>query len=70
MNWTAEITNDPTRSFELYVELLEDGEYKARLQRNTAGEPEIVFYGGNRCSMPWPWLSGVANRFIEDTRIL
>ena len=68
MSWTAEITNDPTRDFELYVELLNDGDYKARLQRNPSGELEIVFYGGEKCPIPWGWLSGIASRFSEDTR--
>jgi hypothetical protein len=67
MSWTAEITNDPTRDFELYVELLNDGDYKARLQRNPAGELEIVFYGGDKCLIPWGWLSGIASRFSEET---
>jgi hypothetical protein len=68
MSWTAEITNDPFREFELYVELLNDGRYKARVQRDLAGELEIVFYGGERCLIPWEWLEGIVTRFKEETQ--
>ena len=68
MNWTAEITNDPSRDFELYVELLNDGRHKARLQRSPTGELEIMFYGGDQCLIPWSWLCGIARRFNEETR--
>ena len=68
MSWTAEITNDPTRDFKVYVELLADGRYRARLQRGSTGELEIVFYGGDQCLIPWDWLSGIVARFNEETR--
>jgi len=66
MTWTAEVTNDPERDFRLYVELLDEGVYKARLQRNPSGELEIVFYGADQCVIPWLWLAGIANRFNEE----
>jgi hypothetical protein len=28
MSWTSEITNDPEREYRLYVELLEDDQYR------------------------------------------
>jgi hypothetical protein len=68
MGWTAEITNDPTRDFTLYVELMDDDRYRARLQRSSSGELQIVFYGGEQCSIPWEWLSGIVARFSEETR--
>ncbi len=68
MDWTAEITNDPSRNFQVYVELLDGGRYRARLQRNPAGELEIVFYAGDQCLIPWDWLSGIVARFSEETR--
>ena len=66
MAWTADITNDPTRNFELYVELLEDDRYRARLRRSAAGELERAFYGGEACQIPWTWLSGIVSRFEQD----
>ena len=30
--WAAEITNNPDKDYELYVELLEDDEYRARIE--------------------------------------
>lgn len=68
MVWTAELTNNPERDFELYLELLEDGEYRARLQRSPAGQLDILFYGGAKCLIPWKWLSEVAERFIAETQ--
>jgi hypothetical protein len=66
MNWTADITNDPTRDFELYVELCADDHALARLQRNPAGQIELVFYGGVACQIPWAWLSRIASRFEAE----
>jgi hypothetical protein len=70
MGWTAEITNDPTRDFKVYLELLDDERYRARIQRSSAGELEIVFYGGDQCVIQWDWLSGIVARFNDETRPL
>ena len=67
MGWTAEITNDPTRDFKLYVELLHDGRHRARVQRSSTGDLELVFYEGDQCSIPWAWLSEIVARFKEET---
>ncbi len=60
--WTAEITNDPERDFELYLELLCDGEYVARIQRNSSGEFELSVYGERELSIPLAWLQQMSDR--------
>jgi hypothetical protein len=67
MRWTAEITNDPRKDYELYVELLEDDVSQARLQWNDRGELELVFYGGKETAMPAEWLIGIVQRFKSET---
>jgi hypothetical protein len=67
MGWTAEITNDPRKDSELYVELLEDDGSQARLQWIDRGELELVFYGGEETAVPAEWLVGIVQRFMSET---
>lgn len=66
--WTADITNDPNRNFELYVEIMEGIHHRGRVQRNVNGEIEIVVYGASECHIPWQWLSDIVTRFGNDSR--
>jgi hypothetical protein len=65
--WGADITNDPDRNYELYVELLQDDAHRARIQRNERRELELVCYGGDRIAIPAEWLVSVIQQFIADT---
>lgn len=66
MSWSADIINDPDRDFDLYVELMLDDEYVARLQRNAEGVLELKFYGGRPVTMSIDWVLGLAKRFEAD----
>jgi hypothetical protein len=66
MGWTAEITNDPRKDYELYVELLEDDVSQARLQWNDRRELELAFYGGKETAVPAEWLLGIVQRFMSE----
>ncbi len=66
MNWTAEITNDPKRDYELYIELLENDKYKGRLQCDDNGELQLTFYGGRKVTIPFLWLSKIAKQAEID----
>lgn len=66
MSWTADIVNDPTRDFDLYVELMLDDTHVARLQRNADGQLELRYYGGGPVAIPLDWLFGLAKRFEEE----
>jgi hypothetical protein len=67
MEWTAEITNDPNREFELYIELLKGDQFKARIQRAPDGELELHVYGGP-VSIPAEWLSDLLRRAKHDLK--
>ena len=65
--WTAEITNDPNRDHDLYIELLEGDEYRGKIFRNTAGELVLEFYGCQPAvEIPLDWLRKVAERARRD----
>ena len=66
MTWTAEIFNDPDRDHDLYIELLENDEYRAKLFLDKDGELVLTFYGGDRVSIPFEWLRQIASKAKED----
>lgn len=57
--WTAEFSNDPENDYNIYVELLEDDEYKARLYCDKDETLLLRFYGGNGGILPIDWLSKI-----------
>ncbi len=64
MNWTAEITNNPQDDFEPYIELLENDEFRGRVERRN-GTLVLVLYGAD-AAVPVNWLVGILNRAAED----
>jgi len=67
--WTADVTNDPNRNFELYIEIMEGSHHRGRVQHNVNGEMEVVVYrGASDCHIPWQWLSEIVTRFDAETR--
>jgi hypothetical protein len=65
--WTAEITNDPDRDYILYVELLEDDEYRGRIVRDDRGCLVLVIYGqGSLLNIPALWLCDILERAESD----
>jgi hypothetical protein len=55
--WTAEITNNPGKDYELYVELLEDDEYRARIELSTHEQLVLRVYNTEHdVSLPVDWL--------------
>jgi hypothetical protein len=55
--WAAEITNNPDKDYELYVELLENDEYRARIE--IASQEQLVLRVYNTehdVSLPVDWL--------------
>ena len=72
MTWSAEITNSPDidcveGGFNLYLELLEDGHFRARVFRaQSTGELFLEFYGGSAATVPVEWLLGILERFKVD----
>jgi len=55
--WTAEITNNPDRDYELYVELLENDEYRARIEISSQEQLVLRVYNTEHdVSLPVDWL--------------
>lgn len=66
MTWTAEITNDPGQDFRLYVELLENDEYRGRIERRQ-GQLVMVLYSAET-AVPVDWLVRVLASAVEDLK--
>jgi hypothetical protein len=55
--WAAEITNNPDKDYELYVELLEDDEYRARIEKSSQEQLVLRVYNTEQdVSLPVDWL--------------
>ena len=52
--WAAEITNNPDKDYELYVELLEDDEHRARIELSS---PEQLILRVYNTEKMYPCLS-------------
>jgi len=65
MKWSAEITNDPTRDYELYLELLESDEFRAKIYRKD-GDLVLVVYGREDVEIPLAWLKELIERAEKD----
>ena len=58
--WAAEITNNPDKDYELYVELLEDDEYRARIEISSPEQLVLRVYNTEQdVSLPVDWLMQV-----------
>jgi hypothetical protein len=64
MTWTAELTNDPDNDFRLYLELLEDDEFRGRIERRE-GKLTVILYSPN-VSIPGAWLRDIMARAELD----
>jgi hypothetical protein len=58
--WAAEITNNPDTDYELYVELLEDDTYRARIEISPQEKLVLRVYSTEQdVSLPVDWLMQV-----------
>jgi hypothetical protein len=64
--WSAEITNDPERDYDVYVELLYRDRYVGRIQRTITGEIVVEVYDKIEAPIPADWLMGVIKRAIAE----
>jgi hypothetical protein len=80
--WAAEITNNPAKDYELYIELLEDDEYRARIEISSQEQLVLRVYNTEHdVSLPVDWLvqvivmakkelrQSMSNADIEQVRI-
>ena len=55
--WAAEITNNPDKDYELYIELLKDDEYRARIEISSQEQLVLRVYSTEHdVSLPVDWL--------------
>jgi hypothetical protein len=67
--WAAEITNNPDKDYELYVELLEDDEYKARIEKSSQEQLVLRVYNTEQdVSLPVDWLVQVIAMAKKELR--
>jgi len=65
--WSAEITNDPTNDYDLYIELLENEVYKGRLTLNSTGQLVLTLYSSEtHACIPVDWLEEIIGRAKKD----
>ena len=67
--WAAEITNNPDKDYELYVELLENGEYRARIEISSPEQLVLRVYNTEQdVSLPIDWLMQVIAMAKQEMR--
>ena len=56
--WTAVMANDPDREFALVVEILEDENWRGRIERLSSGDLVVAVYpDADALRIPAKWLS-------------
>lgn len=60
--WQSQFANDPTRDYELYLELVEEKRPQAKIERGEAGELYLVLFGCPGVRIPFRWLLSQASR--------
>ena len=67
--WAAEITNNPDKDYELYVELLEDDEHRARIELSSPAQLILRVYNTEKdVSLPVDWLMQVITMAKQEMR--
>ena len=67
--WVAEITNNPDKDYELYVELLENDEYRARIEISSPEQLVLRVYNTEQdVSLPVDWLVQVIAMAQKEIR--
>ncbi len=67
--WAAEITNNPDKDYELYVELLEDDEHRARIELSSPEQLILRVYNTEKdVSLPVDWLMQVITMAKQEIR--
>ena len=67
--WAAEITNNPDKDYELYVELLEDDEHRARIELSSPEQLILRVYNTEKdVSLPVDWLRQVITVAKQEMR--
>jgi len=60
--WTSIFTNNPYNDFNLYLELLENEQPIAKIERDNDGELYLSIFSSPGCKIPYNWLVSLAAR--------
>ena len=67
--WVAEITNNPDKDYELYVELLEDDEHRTRIELSSPEQLILRVYNTEQdVVLPVDWLVKVIAMAKKELR--
>ena len=67
--WAAEITNNPDKDYELYVELLEDDEHRARTELSSPEQLILRVYNTEKdVFLPVDWLMQAITMAKQEMR--
>lgn len=68
MDWTADVVNDPSRDYDLCVDLWEGDQHRATIFRSPEGEVRLKVYPSSDKAMEVPahWLVEVLQRAEKD----
>jgi hypothetical protein len=64
-NWQSQFANDPRKDYELYLELLDDTQPQAKIERAADGELYLSVFGSPDVLIPFRWLLSLADRAEE-----
>ncbi len=65
--WTSEFWSDPTHDYRLYLELLEDDEFRGRIELDDAGQPILTVYPSKEfVRIPGDWLMAILRGAAKD----
>jgi hypothetical protein len=70
--WHAEVTNDPTRDFELCIEIYENTRHRATVRRDASGLLTLVWFSkvdDAIVEVPAKWLQEILDRADRDLPI-
>lgn len=62
--WTAEITNDPERDYSLIIEILEEEQARARIERS--GQALVLRVYVDDVQIPIDWLKEIIEQAQKD----
>lgn len=58
--WTTQFANDPRRDYNLYLELVKEGEPQGQIAREADGELYLSLFASPDVKIPFAWLVSVS----------
>jgi len=69
MEWTADISNDPSKEYQLCIELYEGEQHRGTISRDKSGQLVLkIFPGDGSFEVPCDWLRTIVESAEKDLR--